>query len=134
MLDPETTAVITGAAGNVVAYLLNGQVDAARAWVGRIFRGRGKQEAEPSALQAIEEDAKALAQQLTTEADVKARWVAFMAAYLAENPNARAEITAMAESRPDRADTMFVAKQENQGPGTFVGRDNFGAITPPGVR
>jgi hypothetical protein len=38
MLDPATTAIITGAAGNVVAYMLNGRADALRTWMARIFR------------------------------------------------------------------------------------------------
>jgi hypothetical protein len=38
--------VITGAAGNIVAYMLNGEVDTLRAWAKRIFSpGSGSEEA-----------------------------------------------------------------------------------------
>ncbi|GLX02184.1 hypothetical protein Misp02_62700 [Microtetraspora sp. NBRC 16547] len=131
MLDPATMAIITGAAGNLVAYMLNGQVDAARARIKRIFRG-GTEEEQSTSLRAAEDDSLALARRATSEADVRARWGVHLAAYLAEHPEIRADLEAIAQSAPTATETMNVGEQHNHGSGTFIGRDNYGGITTPG--
>lgn len=68
MLEPVTTAIITGAAGNVVAYMLTGQVDALRAWVRRMFR-RGTEGQRSLTLRALEEDIDNLARQAISGLD-----------------------------------------------------------------
>jgi hypothetical protein len=130
MLDPETTAIITGAAGNLVAYMLNGQVDAVRSWVGRIFRGGSKQE-QATSLRAVDNDSNALARRAASEAEVKARWSVLLAGYLGEHPEIRSDIEAIAKSAPTATGTMNVGQQHNHSSGTFIGRDNYGDITTP---
>ena len=44
VLDEVATAIATGAAGNIIAYMLNGRVDALRLQVSRIFRHGTEQE------------------------------------------------------------------------------------------
>jgi hypothetical protein len=131
MLDPETTAVITGAAGNIVAYMLTGRIDALRAWISRVLK-EGNPADLALQLRVAEDDCNALARQLTSEADVKARWSTFLAGYLTEHPGARAEIEAMAAFRSAVPEIMNIGEQHNYG-GTFVGRDNYGDIRAQGV-
>lgn len=121
MFDAETTAILTGAAGNIVAYMLSGRVDALRTWVVRIFRDG------PDQLHAIEGDTAALASHTLSVADAKARWAAMLAYYLAEHPEARAEIQAISAA-PAVIRSMSVQQQHNHGSGTFVGGDNYGQI------
>lgn len=127
MLEPVTTAIITGAAGNVVAYMLTGQVDALRAWVRRMFR-RGTEGQRSLTLRALEEDIDNLARQAISEADVTKRWGALLASHLAAHPEARADIEALA-SAPVVAKTTIVGSQHNHGAGTFIGGDNYGTIS-----
>ncbi|WP_433462719.1 hypothetical protein [Spirillospora sp. CA-128828] len=131
MLDPETTAIITGAAGNLVAYMLNGQVDAVRSWVGRIFRG-GSEEDQATSLRIVEEDLTSLTQRAVSEVEVRARWGALLAAYLAEHPEIRADLEGMAKSTFMTTETMNVGEQHNYGSGSFIGRDNYGEIATTG--
>ena len=44
MLDDVAIAISTGAAGNIVAYMLNGRMDALRAQVAKMFRHGTEQE------------------------------------------------------------------------------------------
>lgn len=125
MLDAETTAILTGAAGNVVAYMLNGRVDALRSWIGRVFHSASEQE-RLDHLRAVEDDIAALADHVYTEADVKARWAVVLASHLAAHPEARAEIQAM--DAPTTIRSMHVEEQHNHGKGTFIGGDNYGRI------
>lgn len=56
MLDEVVMAICTRAAGNIVASMLNAQLDALRAQIGKIFRhGTGQERAV--ALSAVEADA-----------------------------------------------------------------------------
>ena len=56
MFEEIAIAVSTGAAGNIVAYMLNDQMDALRAQVTKMFRhGTGQERA--AALHAVERDA-----------------------------------------------------------------------------
>lgn len=131
MLDPATTAVITGAAGNVVAYMLNDQVDALRAWVTRIFHSE-TEEQRSRRFRMLEEDIAALRRQVTTEADVRARWSGLLGAYLAAYPEARADIDAIS-SMPVSVERANIGAQNNYGSGTFIGGDNYGTINPPNI-
>ncbi|MEU6036945.1 hypothetical protein ABZ801_16210 [Actinomadura sp. NPDC047616] len=123
-------AIITGAAANLVAYMLNGQVDAVRSWVGRIFRA-GSEEEQSTSLRTVEDDTVALARGTVSEADVKARWGLLLAAYLAEHPEIQADIEAVANSTPTATETTNIGQQHNHGSGTFIGRDNYGGIAAP---
>lgn len=125
MFDAETTAILTGAAGNVVAYMLNGRVDAVRSWIGRVFHSASKGE-RLNQLRAIEDDMAALTDHVYTEADVKARWAVVLASHLAAHPEALAEIQAM--NSPATIQSMHVEEQHNHGNGTFIGGDNYGRI------
>lgn len=125
MLDPDAMAIITGAAGNLVAHMLNGQVDAARSWITRIFRD-GNQNDREKAVRAIEEDARALARTAISEVEARARWSAILATHSAEHPESIAEIRSVAETS-----AMNIGQQHNYGSGTFIGRDNYGSITGP---
>ncbi|MFG1857036.1 hypothetical protein ACGFJT_34730 [Actinomadura geliboluensis] len=127
MFDAETTAILTGAAANVVAYMLNGRVDALRSWIGRVFHSASEQE-RSNQLRAVEDDLAALTGHVYTEADVKARWAVILASHLAAHPEALAEIQAM--GAPATARSMHVEEQHNYGSGTFIGGDNYGWINP----
>lgn len=59
MLDEVAIAVATGAAGNIIAYMLNGQVDALRGQVARIFR-HGTEPERSAALRTLEDNTVAL--------------------------------------------------------------------------
>src|SRR6266540_5386790 len=125
MLDPTTTAIVTGAAGNVVAYMLNGPVDALRTWIARTFRG-GPEERR-SMLHALEEDVTALTYRSRSEKEVKGRWTDLLASYLAAHPEAREDVEALAlMSTAPRV--MNIGAQHNHGSGTFIGGDNYGDI------
>ena len=126
MLDPATTAVITGAAGNVVAYMLNGQVDTLRAWVTRVFRGETEKQ-RSRRVRMLEDDIAALRRQVRSAADVRARWSDLLYTYLDAHPDARADIDAMATTTP------IIVNQANNGSGIFIGHDNYGPINPPNI-
>lgn len=126
MLDAETTAILTGAAGNIVAYMLSGRADALRSWVGRIFR-RASEQQRSEQLRAVDRDIAALASRTTSETDVRARWAVTLATCLAAHPEARAELHALA-STPTGSKSMYVDEQHNHGAGTFIGGDNYGRI------
>jgi hypothetical protein len=126
MLDPVTTAIITGAAGNIVANMLDGRVDALRAWAARTFRS-GTEEQRSAPLRALEEDAAALTRKVTSEEDVRARWSDLLGSYLTAYPETRADIKAMA-STPIASKAVHIGAQYNYGSGTFIGGDNYGGI------
>ena len=126
MFDPTTMAIITGAAGNIVAYMLSGRIDDLRGWVTRAFR-RTETEREKSLL-TVEEDMAALREGRASAAEVKLRWTAMLAAYLAAEPEARADIDAMASGGKESARSVRIWSQHNHGSGIFIGGDNFGGI------
>ncbi|MES9588715.1 hypothetical protein ABWK57_07585 [Streptomyces sp. NPDC094045] len=128
MLDEAAVAVATGAASNVVAYLLQGRADALRTRLGAVFQ-RGTAEQRSNALQALEDDSVALAQHTVTEAEATVRWTGFLTAFLAAYPDARAELETLASAAPPVARTVNIGSQHNNGSGTFIGGDNHGGVS-----
>ena len=126
MLDEVATTIATGAAGNIIAYMLNGRVDALRAQVGRMFR-HGTEHERSVALRALEDDTVALTQQGASKADLTGRWTSLLLSYLAVHPEALGDIEAFA-STPVISNTMNVGSQHNYGSGPFIGGDNYGNI------
>ncbi|WP_406084521.1 hypothetical protein OHA01_08900 [Micromonospora zamorensis] len=126
MLDPTATAIITGAAGNIVAYILNDRIDELRSWVSQTFR-RGTEDQRRASIEAVERDSAGLAHGQASEAEVKSRWTAMLAAYLTSHPEAKAEIGAMAAGG-GIARSVRIGSQHNHGSGVFIGGDNFGGI------
>ncbi|KUL50314.1 hypothetical protein [Streptomyces sp. NRRL S-1521] len=131
MLDEAAIAVTTGAASNVVAYLLQGRVDALRTRLSTIFR-RGTAQQQSDALRTLDEDADALAQHTVTEADITARWAGLLTAFLATCPEARADIEDLASATPTTTKKTNIGSQHNHGSGTFIGGDNHGGVTVTG--
>jgi hypothetical protein len=132
VLDEATMAIITGAAGNVAAYMLNGRVDALRGWVSKIFR-RESAERRSAALNALEAERVAVLRGSVTEAEITARWSMLLASLLAQYPDVRDEISAMADVAPP-ASMINIGSQHNHGPGTFIGGNHYGSINAAGVR
>ncbi|MFD7830156.1 hypothetical protein [Kitasatospora sp. NPDC059803] len=126
MLDEATMAVTTGAAGNIVAYMLNGRMDALRTRVARVFR-HGTDEQHTRPLHALEADAASLAGRQASEAEIAARWTALLISYLASHPEAREDVVALA-SLSGTGKTTTIGSQKNLGSGTFIGGDNYGDI------
>ncbi|WP_157631281.1 hypothetical protein [Catelliglobosispora koreensis] len=119
-----TTAIITGAAGNIAANLVSGHVDSLRQWIGKAF-GSGSD----MPLQALQDDLAALRAQLRSDRDVQVRWVMLLTRLLHTSPNARPFIEEMA--RQPAASNLHIGSQTNNGSGTFVGGNNYGPITVP---
>ncbi|MER6101122.1 hypothetical protein ABT115_01930 [Streptomyces sp. NPDC001832] len=128
MFDEAAVAIATGAASNVVAYLLQGRADALRARLDAVFQ-RGTAEQRSDALQALEGDSIALARHTVTEAEATARWTRFLTAFLAACPDARTDLEALASAAPPATRTINIGSQHNHGSGTFIGGDNHGGIT-----
>ncbi|MFJ2407080.1 hypothetical protein ACIOUE_37935 [Streptomyces xanthochromogenes] len=126
MLDATAIAVATGAAGNVIAYLIQGNIDDVRARIAAIFR-RTSAGHRAEALRVLDEDAAALSQQTVSQADVTARWTGLLTAVLAAHPDARADIEALA-STTAATKTVNIGSQHNHGGGTFIGGDHHGDI------
>ena len=132
MLDEVATAIATGAAGNIIAYMLNGQVDALRGQVARIFR-HGTEPERSAVLRTLKDDAVTLTQQEASKTDVTGRWTSILLSYLAAHPEARGDIEAFA-SAPVINKTMNIGSQHNHGSGPFIGGDNYGNMTFKGQR
>ena len=127
MLDEVTTAIATGAAGNIIAYMLNGQVDALRAQIVRIFQ-HGSEQERSLALHTVEDDVVALTQKKASESDVTGRWTGLLLSYLTAHPEAYGDIKAFA-SGPVVNKTTSIGSQHNHGSGPFIGGDNYGDMT-----
>ena len=126
MIDETAAAIATGAAGNVVAYMLNGRADALREWCVRVFR-HGTPHDQSEALEAVDDDASALTERRTSEAAVMARWTALLAAHLESHPEAVQDIGNLGPAlRAIRV--SVVGSQVNSGPGVFIAGDNHGGI------
>jgi hypothetical protein len=131
MLDAAAIAVATGAASNVVAYLLQGRADALRTRISAIFQ-RGTTQQQSDVLRALDEDAAALAQRTVAQADVTARWTGFLTAFLAACPEARADMEALGSAPSPGTKTVNIGSQHNHGTGSFIGGDNHGGINITG--
>jgi hypothetical protein len=125
MLDEVAIAISTGAAGNIVAYMLNGQVDALRAKITLVFR-HGTEQERADALRSLEDDAVALTQQKASEAGLTKQWSNSLLSYLTTHPEAREDIASFA-SAPVNRKTVIIGSQTFHGPGSFGG-DNNGTI------
>ena len=132
MLDEVTIAIASGAAGNIVAYMFYGRVDALRVRFARIFR-HGTEQEQAAALHTLEDNAVALTQREVPQADLTGRWTSFLLSYLTAHPEARGDIEAFA-SAPVVNKTMNIGSQHNHGSGTFIGGDNYGDMTFKGQR
>jgi hypothetical protein len=126
MLDEVAIAIATGAAGNVVAYMLNGPVDTLRAQVARMFRHATEQE-RSAALRTLEDDAAALTQQRASEAELTGRWSNFLLSYLTAHPEALGDIASFA-SPPVASKTTNIGSQNIYGSGIAFGGDNNDTI------
>jgi hypothetical protein len=125
MIEDAVMAISTGAAGNIVAYMLNGRVDALRAQVKKILRHSTEQE-RAAALRALEDDTAALAQRNASEADVTQQWRDFLLSYVTAHPEAIGDIAAFAPESIARK-SVIIGSQTFQAPGSFGG-DNNGTI------
>jgi hypothetical protein len=129
MLDEVAIAVATGAAGNMVAYMLNGRVDALRGQVARIFR-HGTEQERSTALRTLEDDVVALTQRETSKTDVVERWTSLLLSHLTAHPEAHADIEVFASAQViNFNETMNIGSQHNYGAGSFIGGDNYGNLT-----
>jgi hypothetical protein len=131
MLDADVMAILTGAAGNMVAYMLNGRADAVRAWFTRIFTAETS-ENQASSLHQLERDAAAVASSQIGADQLAAKWVAILATHLAQHPEARPDVEALAAATPHPAGTTSVGSVITIGPKVSVGGHNYGSINGPG--
>ena len=130
MLDEVTTAIATGAAGNVIAYMLNGRVDALRTQVAGMFR-HGTPQERATVLRGLDEDARALNRAEVSKADLTERWIKLLASYLAQHPEARSDIEAF-DSLHTASRIINIGSQNNIGSGFFIGGENHGDISLKG--
>jgi hypothetical protein len=126
MFDDATVAIATGAAGNMVAYLLSGQVDAARRWVARIFRQASK-EGRIEAQKALDRDAASLGERSLTEAEAKSRWAMRIGGELSIHPNIRTDVAALAVVGAG-AHSVHIESHHNEGSAPYVAGNNTGLI------
>jgi hypothetical protein len=127
MLEDAAVAVSTGAAGNIVAYMLQGRADALRAQVARIFK-HGTEEERATTLQALGRDAQALSEHNVTRAELAKQWSNILIEHLTAHPEARGDIEALA--RPQSSgDTVKIGTQVHFGTGPQIGRDHIGDMT-----
>ncbi|HEX4088477.1 MAG TPA: hypothetical protein VHZ33_07145 [Trebonia sp.] len=127
MLDEVATAIATGAAGNIVAYMLNNQVDALHAKIATIFRhGSGHERA--AALHAVERDVQALGEHKVTRADLVVQWGDLLRSYLAAHPEAHEDVESLTPTQVTKK-TIIIGSQEHFGSGPQIAGDNYGSIT-----
>jgi hypothetical protein len=127
MLEDVAIAISTGAAGNIVAYMLNDQMDALRGHVAKIFRhGTGQERA--TALQTLERDAVALSGHNVTRAVLSNRWSNVLLSYLGDHPEARADIESFASSQAEFK-TITIGVQNHYGSGPQIGGNNYGSMS-----
>lgn len=127
MIEDIAMAVSTGAAGNIVAYMLNGRVDALRAQVTKIFR-HGTEQERSAALRTLDRDVDALSGHNATRTDLTSQWRDLLLTYLTAHPEARTDIESFAFSQ-DTDNTTNVGYQIHTGSGPQIGRDNYGSMT-----
>lgn len=126
MIEEAAIAVSTGAAGNIVAYMLNGQVDALRNRIVRIFR-HGSDVEQSHALQVLERDAVALIENDATRAGLINRWRDLLLSHLTAHPEAREEIESLASLAA--AGTTKIKSMKHSGTGPQIVGPNFGDMT-----
>ncbi len=131
VLDEAVIATATGAAGNIIAYMLEGRMDALRAQIARMFR-HGTEQERSVALRTLEDDAIALNQQRVSETDLTGRWSSLLLSYLTAHPEAGGVVRVFA-STPVADKTTNIGSQHNYGSGPFIGGDNYGNITFEGT-
>lgn len=128
MIEDIAVAVSTGAAGNIVAYMLSGQVDALRGQVAKIFR-HGTEQEWSHALQTLERDAVALVEHDATRAGVTNQWRDLLLSYLTAHPEAREEIESFASSALNTAGTTKIKSMKHTGTGPQIVGPNYGNMT-----
>ena len=127
MLEEVAIAISTGAAGNIVAYMLNDQMDALRAQVAKIFR-HGTGQERSAVLQTVERDAVALSDHEVSRTDLTNKWSNLLHSYLTAHPEARADIESAASSR-STSKTINNVSQVHTGIGPQIAGDNFGSMS-----
>lgn len=127
MLEDIAIAISTGAAGNIVAYMLNDQMDALRGHIAKIFQHATRQE-RATALQTLERDADALKEHNTTRAVLTSQWSNVLLSYLRDHPEARADIESFASSQA-AGKTINIGAQNHYGSGPQIGGDNYGSMS-----
>ncbi len=130
MIDQIAIATATAAAGNVIAYMLNGHIDVLRGKIAQLFQ-RNNDEDETAILEQLDADALALSRRKLTKAELKAKWSAMFTALLASNPETCDELGAFANT-PVENKSVNVGSQHNHGLGTFIAGDNHGDINMAG--
>ena len=125
MFDEVAMQIATGAAGNIMAYMLNGRVDALRAQVARMFR-HGTEQERSAALRTLNDDAIAFTQHRASEPELTGRWSNLLLSYLTAHPEAQFDIASFASS-PVAHKSMIVGSQNFYGSGSFGG-DNNGTV------
>jgi hypothetical protein len=126
MIEDAAIAVSTGAAGNIVAYMLNGRVDALRNHIVRIFR-HGSDVEQSHALQALERDVLALDENDAAPASLTKQWRDLLLSYLIAHPEAREEIESFASL--NAAGTTKIKSMKHTGTGPQIVGPNFGNMT-----
>jgi hypothetical protein len=126
VIEDAAIAISTGAAGNVVAYMLNGRVDALRNHVVRIFR-HGSDVERSHALQTLERGAAALVENDATRASLTNQWRDLFLSYLIAHPEAREEIESFASL--NAAGTTKIKSMKHTGTGPQIVGPNFGDMT-----
>ena len=127
MIEDIAMAVSTGAAGNIVAYMLNGRVDALRVQVTKIFR-HGTEQERSAALRTLDRDVDALSEHNVTRTGLTSQWRDLLLSYLTAHPEARADIESLAFPQ-DTDNTTNIGYQIHIGSGPQIGRDNYGSMT-----
>jgi len=128
MLEDIAVAVSTGAAGNIVAYMLNGQVDALRAQVTKMFR-HGTEQERSHALQVLECDSIALYGHDATRAGLTNQWRDLLLSYLTAHPEAHEEIESFASSSLNTVGATKIKSMKHTGTGPQIVGPNFGDMT-----
>ena len=126
MIEDAAIAISTGAAGNIVAYMLNGRVDALRNHLVGIFR-HGSDVERSHALQTLERDAAALVGNDVNQTSLTNQWRDLLLSYLIAHPQAREEIESFASLNAAGATKIKSMKHTGTGP-QIVG-PNFGNMT-----
>lgn len=126
MFDYAAEAIAIGAAGNMVAQLMGGQVDAARQWVARIFR-RASVDDQLEVQHALEQDATSLADGTLAQAEADSRWAMRFGAALRAHPDILAELTALSGVGAGAA-SIHIESHHNEGQAPYVAGNNNGLI------